>query len=189
MPAFLAAWTLLGALGTLIAHRQGDRPKARRYGLTIAGVWAAYIVALLLTAHVQPQRVIAPGQPECFEQVCYSVVSVQSVGEFKGMGGGNLVQVSIRIANRSDETRGVKGLEPYLIDATGRIWPQTTGLGGVPVTLRLPAGGEATSQPIFRVQGSPPGLALVLTRHYRSWHWMVIGDPDSPGHRPTLHSF
>jgi hypothetical protein len=189
LPAFLAAWTLLGALGTFIAHRQGDRPKSRRYGLTIATVWVVYVAALLLAARLQPQRIIPQGQPECFEHVCYSVVSVQSVGEYKGMGGGQLVQVSIRIANRGEEAKATTGLAPYLIDATGRIWPQTAGLGGVPLTRRLPAGAEATSEPIFRVQGTPPGLALVLTRHHTGWHWMVIGDPDSPGHKPTLHAF
>jgi hypothetical protein len=189
LPAFLAAWTLLGALGTFIAHRQGDPPRAGRYGLTIAGVWVIYIAALLLTAHLQPQRVIPVGQPECFERVCYTVVAVESVGEFKGMGGGQLVRVSIHIVNQSEEARSTAGLEPYLIDATGRIWPQTTGLGGVSLTLRLPAGGEATSQPVFRVQGTPPGMSLVLSRHHSGWHWLVIGDSDSPGHKPTLHTF
>ena len=143
-------------------------------------------MALLATARFQPQRTIPQGQPECLSHVCYTVASIQTAGEFKGQGGGQLVQISIRMTNRGDETRNVPGLEPYLLDATGRIWPQTTGLGGVPVTLRLPSGATATSQPVFRVQGTPPGLALVLTRHHSGWHWLVIGDPDSPGHKPTL---
>ena len=129
---------------------------------------------------------IPQGQPECFSHVCYRVASIQTVGEFKGKGVVQLVQISIHLSNESDEARGVPGLEPYLVDATGRIWPQTTGLGGVPVTLRLPPGATATGQPIFRVQGTPPGLALVLTRRHLGWHWFVLGDPDSPGHKPTL---
>lgn len=142
----------------------------------------------LITAHLQPQRIIAQGQPQCFGSVCYTVASVQTVGEFKGKGGGQLVQVSLRMNNKAEESRSIPGLDPYLIDASGQTWPQTTGLGGVPVTLRLPPGATATSQPIFRVQGDPPGLALILTRHHTGWHWLVIGDPDSPGHKPTLMS-
>jgi hypothetical protein len=151
-------------------------------------VWFLYLAIWLVTARLQPQRVIPQGQPQCFGKVCFTVAAIQSVGEFKGHGGGQLVQISIRMTNRSGEARNVAGLEPYLIDATGRIWPQTTGLGGIPVTLRLPPGTTATSQPIFRVQGTPPGLALVLTRRHSGWHWLVIGDPDSPGHKPTLLS-
>jgi hypothetical protein len=151
-------------------------------------VWVAYLTVWLVTAQVQAKRVIPQGQPQCFSDLCYTVASIQTVGEFKGQGGGQLVRVSIQMRNRSEETRSIAHLEPYLLDASGRVWPQTTGLGGVPVTLRLPSGAVATSQPIFRVQGTPPGLALVLTRHHRGWRWLVIGDPDSPGHKPVLMS-
>lgn len=149
-------------------------------------MWAVYLAVWLVTAQLQLQRTIPSGQPQCFQNLCYTVTTVQSVGEFKGKGGGQLIQVSVRMTNRNDEARSTSGLEPYLVDATGAIWPQTTGLGGVPLTLRLPPGATAISQPIFRVQGTPSGLALVLTRHHTGWHWLVIGDPDSPGHKPTL---
>lgn len=149
-------------------------------------MWVVYVTTWLVTAQLQPQRIVPQGQPQCFGSVCYTVASIQTVGEFKGKGGGQLVQVSIHMANRSDEVRNVPGIEPYLIDAAGHIWPQTTGLGGVPITQRLPPGATATSQPIFRVQDTPAGLALVLSRHHAGWHWLVIGDPDTPGHKPTL---
>ena len=181
----VAGWTAIGVLGTLLALATGDRPRARRGVLWIVGVWVVYVGALLLTSHFQVQRVLAPGQEECFDMICYAVTGVQSVGEFKGRGDGKLVQVAVRVTNRSSERRGVSGIEAYLMDGSGSRWGRTVGLGGVPLTLQLPAGGQTESQPVFRVEGDDRELSLVLTRGWTGWGWLVIGDTDSLGHRPT----
>ncbi|RXH55091.1 hypothetical protein [Granulicella sibirica] len=181
----VAGWTAIGVLGTLLALATGDRPRARRSVLWIVGVLVVYVGAVVLTGHFQAQRVLVPGQEECFDRICYAVAGVQSVGEFKGRGGGRLLQVAVRVANRSGEQRAVNGIEAYLMDGSGSKWGRTVGLGGVPLTLRLPAGGQTESQPVFRVEGGDGELSLVLTRGWTGWGWLVIGDTDSLGHKPT----
>ena len=122
---------------------------------------------------------------ECFGATCYSVTSVNSVEEFKGQGRGNLVQVGLRVRNGGKDFAGVDGIRAYLVDANGREWGQTRGVGGVALTIALPAGGETVSVPVFRVDSGARGLGLVLTRGYAGWGWLTIGDTDSLEHRRT----
>ena len=108
------------------------------------------------------------------------------MGEFKGQGRGNLVQVGLRVRNGGNEFAGVEEIRAYLVDASGRQWGQTRGVGGVALGVALPAGGVTVSEPVFRVESGATGLGLVLTRGYSGWGWLTIGDTDSLGHQRTL---
>ena len=182
----MAGWTAIGLLGTILSVAVGDRRKVRRGLAWLAGVWVIYLGALLLVSRYQSQRVIAPGQEVCFDKVCFAVTGTTTVGEFKGAGGGQLLQVGVRMTNRSSDLRGVEGLQAYLVDGSGRRWGQTVGVGGVALTSRLPVGRQTESDPVFRVDGMPGELSLVLTRGWTGWGWLTIGDTDSLLHRPDL---
>jgi hypothetical protein len=184
--AALIGWTAIGVLGTLLAMATGDRRKAWKGGGWIVGVWTIYMAALLAVGRLQGQRVLAIGQEECFGKTCYAVTGYDAVGEFKGEGGGRLVQVRVRVRNGGPENAGVEGMRAYLVDAQGRRWWQTRGLGGIALAVSLPAGGLAVSEPVFRVAEGADGLGLVLTRGHVGWGWLVIGDTDGLGHRHTV---
>ena len=181
----VAGWTAIGLLGTMLAVATRDRKRAWRGAAWIVVVWVVYLGALLLVGRFQEQRVLAKGQEVCFDKVCYAVLGTTMVGEFKGAGG-QLVQVDVRMTNRSGDVRGVEGLHAYLVDEKGSQWPQTTGVGGNALTAVMSAGHQTVSEPVFRVEGTPGGLSLVLTRGWTGWGWLVIGDTDSLLHRPDL---
>ena len=183
--AALAGWTGIGLIGTVLALATRDRRRAWRGLGWMVTVWVIYLGVLLGVGRWQGQKLLEVGQEECFGPTCYSVTNVSSVGEFKGLGGGNLVQVGLRVRNGGSETAGVEGLRAYLIDSEGRKWGQTRGVGGVALTVALPPGGVTVSEPVFRVEAAG-GLRLVLTRGYAGWGWLTIGDTDSLGHRKTL---
>jgi hypothetical protein len=186
--AALAGWTVVGVLGSVLAWTQHDRPRLLRGLAWMATLWAIYLAALIAVGHWQSQRIIAPGQPECFQDICFTVTGVQSVGEFKGRGGGRLVQVSVRVTNRAVKPASATGISAYLLDSRHTIYPQTPGVGGVALTVELAPGHSAVSQPVFRVESTPggPQLALVLTRGRHGWGWLTIADTDSLLHQPTL---
>jgi hypothetical protein len=186
--AALAGWTAVGVLGSVLAWTQHDRPRLLRGLAWMAALWALYLASLLAVGHWQSQRIIVPGQPECFGEVCFTVTGVQTVGEFKGRGGGQLVQVSVRVTNRGAKPASATGISAYLVDTRHRIWPQTPGVGGIALAVELAPGHSAISQPVFRVETAPgnPQLALVLTRGRHGWGWLTIADTDSLLHQPTL---
>ncbi len=186
--AALAGWTVVGTLGTLLARSQRDHARVRRGLAAMAGTWALYLVALVSVGHWQRQRTIAPGQPECFGDICFTVTGVRSTAEFKGRGNGSLVEVSVVVANRGSRPAATDGVRAYLVDVRGRRWAQTRGLGGVALGVELAPGQSTVSTPVFRVEpwSDHPQLALVLTRGWKGWGWLTIGDTDSMGHKPTL---
>ena len=183
--AAVAGWTGIGLAGTVLALKTGDRRRAWRGLGWIAGVWVVYVTLLLGVGRWQGQKVVGLGQEECFGGICYSVIGVSAVGEFKGNGVGNLIQVEVRVRNEGTDYDGVEGLRAYLVDRDGQKWAQTRGVGGVALTVALPPGGMTVSEPVFRVERAVR-LGLVLTRGYSGWGWLTIGDTDSLGHPRTV---
>lgn len=184
--AGLVGWSAIGTVVALLAFSLGDRRGALRSFGWIAGAWAIYLAALFTVSARQQGKIIPAGQEECFGKMCFSVAGVSASPEFKGEGGGRLVQVSVQVRNTGDEIARVDDLRAYLVDAGGDRWSQTVGLGGVPLTVRLPGSATTRSVPVFRVEGDPGRLGLVLTRGHSGLGWLVIGDTDSPGHARTV---
>ena len=185
--AGVAGWTLIGTLGVSVSLARREREKALHGMAWIAGVWVAYVIALVTVSLVQRQRVVAMGQEQCFDEMCFAVVGVEEVPGFLVRDGSRLVRVSVRVSNGGlGRPQSERLMQAYLLDAQGRRWEESEGVSGVRLTARVPAGDTAVSEPVFKVAGDATGLELVLTHGWKQPGVLVIGDSDSWLHRRTV---
>jgi hypothetical protein len=185
--AGVAGWTLIGTLGVSVSLARREREKALHGMAWIAGVWVAYVIALVTVSLVQRQRVVAMGQEQCFDEMCFAVVGVEEVPGFLVRDGSRLVRVSVRVSNGGlGRAQSERLMQAYLLDAQGRRWEESEGVSGVRLTARVPAGDTVVSEPVFKVAGDATGLELVLTHGWKQPGVLVIGDSDSCLHRRTV---
>jgi hypothetical protein len=183
----VAGWTLIGTLGVSVSLARRDREKALHGVAWIAGVWVVYVVALVTVSLVQRQRVVAMGQEQCFDEMCFAVVGVEEVPGFLIRDGSRLVRVSVRVSNGGlGRAQSERLMRAYLLDARGRRWEESEGVSGVRLTARVAAGDSVVSEPVFKVAGDATGLELVLTHGWKQPGVLVIGDSDSWLHRRTV---
>jgi len=183
----LVGWMVLGAVGVAISLRRGERAKALRHLGWIVAVGAAYLAVLMTASLLQPQKIVAMGQDQCFNDVCFAVTATEEVPGFLIRDGSRLVRVSVRISNRGrGETRSDKLAQAYLVDAQGRRWEESMGIASVPLTAAVPAGSSVMSEAVFKVAKDASGLALVLTHGRWKPGMFVIGGPDSLLHHRTI---
>jgi hypothetical protein len=182
----LVAWTVLGAIGASISLFLGERAKALRHLGWIFGIWAAYLAVVMGASLMQPQKIVAMGQDQCFDEVCFAVMGVEEVPGFLIHDGSRLMRMSVRVSNRGrGKTQSDKLVRAYLVDAQGRRWEESMGISSVRLTAAVPAGSSVTSEAVFKVAKDASGLALVLTHGRLQPGVFVIGDPDSLLHRQT----
>ena len=183
----LVAWTVLGAIGVSISLFLGERAKALRHLGWIFGIWAAYLAVLMGASLMQPQKIVAMGQNQCFGDVCFAVTGVEEVPGFLVHDGSRLVRVSVRVSNRGREaSRTDRRVQAYLLDAQGRRWQESMGISSVRLTAAVPAGSSVMSEAVFKVAKDASGLALVLTHGRWQRGTLVIGGPESLLHRRTI---
>jgi len=183
----LVGWTAVGAAGVTISLLRRERATAVRHSLWIVIVWAVYMALLLGTSLLQPRKVVALGQDQCFDEMCFAVTGVQELPGYLVQDGSRLVRVSVRISNHSKEKMRSEGLiQAYLIDRQGRRWAESTAVSGVRLTTRVAPGDSVISQPVFKVAGDAAGLGLIFTHGRRQPGVLVLGDSDSLLHRRTV---
>jgi hypothetical protein len=182
----LTGWTAIGMLGVAASRWRGEQDRVRRGIAWIIGVWVVYLCVLIGVSLGQRQRVVAIGEPECFDDMCFTVTGVEEVPGFLIRDGRRLVRVSIRVTNRGKKAQREGSVWAYLIDAKGRVWEQSPGVNGVGLTARLPGGDSVVSEPIFKVAADATGLGLVLTHGRWQPGVLVIGDSDSLLHKKTV---
>ena len=183
----LVGWTAIGAIGVTISLVRGERAKGLRHLGWIAGVWATYLAVLMAFSLLQPQKTVAMGQDQCYDEMCFAVTGVEELPGFLIHDGSRLVRISVRITNHArGRTESEKLIRAYLVDGQGRRWEQSTGISGVPLTARIAAGDSVVSQPVFKVAKDANGLGLVFTHGWRQPGVLVIGASDSLLHRKTV---
>jgi hypothetical protein len=182
----VVGWTAIGALGVSVSLARREQEKAVRGAAWIAGVWVVYLGALVTISLAQPQRVVAMGEEQCFDEMCFAVVGVDEVPGFLIRDGSRLVRVSVRVTNRErGRAQSERLMRAYLVDGKGRRWEESAGVNGVPLTARVEAGKSVVSEPVFKVARDATGLELVLTHGWKQPGVLVIGDSDSWLHRRT----
>jgi hypothetical protein len=140
----VAGWTALGLVGvtlSLVRGRHGvpgEQERLRRGLIWIVGVWVVYLGALLTVSLAQPQRVVAMGQEQCYDKICFAVTGAQVVPSFPIRDEDRLVRVSIRVRNKGHNTQNEALIRAYLIDGQGRRWQESTGVSGVRLTASVP---------------------------------------------------
>jgi hypothetical protein len=182
----LVGWTALGAVGLTISLVRGEREQIGRGLRWLAGVWVVYLVVVVVVSLAQKQRVVAMGQDQCFDEMCFAVARVDEVPGFLVHDGQRLLRVSVRVTNKGHKTENEALMRAYLVDAQGRRWGESPGLSGVRLTTKVGAGKSVVSQPVFDVSADASGLGLVFTHGQRQPGLLVIGDSDSMLHRRTV---
>ena len=182
----LVAWTGIGLVGVSVSHWRGERQRVRRGVAWLAGVWVVYLCVLVGVSLGQRQRVIAMGQPQCFDDMCFTVTGVEEVPGFLIKDGRRLVRVTVRVTNQGRKAQSEGLIWAYLVDAEGRRWDETGGVSGVGLTARMAGGGSVVSQPVFKVAADSTGLGLVFTHGRWQPGVLVIGGSDSLLHRKTV---
>jgi hypothetical protein len=182
----LVGWTGIGVLGVGVSSRRGERERVRRGVAWLVGVWVVYLFVLMAVSLGQRQRVVAMGEPQCFDEMCFTVTGVEEVPGFLIRDGRRLVRVSVRVANRGRKPQSERLIGAYLVDAQGRRWQESPGVNGVGLTARVVGGESVVSEPVFKVAADATGLGLVFTHGRRQPGVLVIGDSDSWLHRRTV---
>jgi hypothetical protein len=180
----LVAWTGIGVIGVFVSLWRGERQRVRRGVAWLVAVWAVYLCVLVGVSLGQRQRVMAVGEPQCFDDMCFTVTGVEEVPGFLIKDGRRLVRVAVRVTNKGRKPQSEGLIWAYLVDAEGRRWEETAGVSGVGLTARVAGGGSIVSQPVFKVAADSTELGLVFT-HGR-WQPLVIGYSDSLLHRKTM---
>ncbi len=182
----LVGWTGLGVIGVGLSAWRGERDKVRRGVTWLVGVWVVYLFVLIGVSMGQPQRVVALGELQCFDEMCFAVTGVEEVPGFLIRDGRRLVRVSVRVTNKGRTPQSEGLIRAYLVDRQGRRWEQSPGVNGVSLSARVAGGQSVVSEPVFKVAGDAVGLRLVLTHGKWQPGVMVIGDSDSWLHRRTV---
>ena len=128
----LVGWTVIGLVGTAIAWIRGRRgvpgeqAKAVRGIWWLVGIWVVYMAVLVGVSLVQRQRVVAMGQEQCYDDMCFAVTGMDEVPRFLGRNGigdgSRLVRVTVRIRNRGRGKMQSEGLiRAYVVDGQGRV--------------------------------------------------------------------
>jgi hypothetical protein len=183
----LVGWTVLGTIGMLISLFLGERARALRHIAWIFGIWAVYLALVMGTSLMQPRKIVALGQDQCFGDMCFAVTGVEEVPGFLVHDGSRLVRVAVRVSNRGrGEIERDGHVQAFLLDSRGRRWDEATAISSVPLTSAVPAGSSVMSQPVFKVAKDASGMALVLTHGRWQRGVLIIGGPESLLHRRTI---
>jgi hypothetical protein len=182
----LLGWTGIGALGVAVSLWRGERQRVRRGVAWLAGVWVIYLSVLTGVSLRQRQRTVAIGEPQCFDDMCFTVTGMQEMPGFLIRDGRRLVRVSVQVTNRGRKAQSEGLIRAYLVDGQGRRWEESAGVNGVGLTARVAGGDSVVSEPVFKVAGDATGLGLIFTHGWRQPGVLVIGDSDSFLHRRTV---
>jgi hypothetical protein len=182
----LVGWTGIGLVGVSVSLWRGERQRVRGGVAWLAGVWVVYFCVLVGVSLVQRQSVIVMGQPQCFDDMCFTVTGVEEVPGFLIKDGRRLLRVIVRVTNLGKKAQSEGLIWAYVVDAQGRRWEETPGVNGVGLTARVAGGGSVVSQPVFKVAADSTGLRLVFTHGRWQPGVLVIGGSDSWLHRKTV---
>ena len=182
----LVGWTGIGVLGLGVSMWRGQRERVGRGVGWLAGVWLLYLCVLVAVSLAQRQRVVAIGEPQCFDDMCFTVTRVEQLPGFLIRDGRRLVRVSVRVTNQGRKAQSEKLIRVYLVDAQARRWEMSPGVDGVPLTTRVMAAESVVSEPVFKVAANATELRLVFTHGGSQPGVLVIGDSDSWLHRRTV---
>ncbi len=182
----LVGWTAIGVLGVAVSQVRGERKQVRRGVSWLVGAWVVYLFVLVGVSMGQRQRVVKMGEPQCFDEMCFTVTGVEEVPGFLIRDGRRLVRVSVRVTNNGRRAQSEGLIRAYLVDGQRRRWEESPGVNGVGLTARVGGGDSVVSEPVFKVAADATGLGLVFTHGRWQPGVVVIGDSDSWLHRRTV---
>jgi hypothetical protein len=158
---------------------------------------AAYMLVLVGFSIAEPQTEVAIGTPQCFDDWCITVEQAtrqDAIGTTRASG--TFCIATVRISSRArGRPQRETDVRVSLIDDRGRRFDvsrsgqqalEQQGLAGKPVTSFAEPEGSFESRMAFDVPRDARKLSLVKS----SWGWfpfrLIINDPQSWLHRPTV---
>jgi len=151
---FLAAF-LVSVIALIAMAYQAVRGRIPR-ALLMLGVWLACVVVYLgisvAVAYAAPQRVIAVGDPWCFEDWCLTVKSAHRAGE--------IYDVDLRISSEAKRvTQRANGAWIYVRDENDKHYDPAP--ADVPLDILLQPGESVAAKRSFNVPANVHELGLV----------------------------
>ena len=189
---FLAS--VVASIATLVAvavlAMRGRRAEALRI-LRVYGMCAlAYLAVALAVDFFKPQRVIAVGDPWCFDDWCLQVQKVDAVPS------GSTVTYDVQLrffsTARRVSQRAPQGASVYLIDAQGVLYSSKPDSSATPLTVELTPEQSVNTSRVFEVPAglSRPGLVHVHGAPYCGLgSLLIIGEGGCLFNRPTMIRF
>lgn len=154
--AFLATVGTLMVASTFAIRRQGARALRILGVLAVCG--AGYLLAGMVVSFLKPQRIIAVGEPWCFDDWCLSVQNVSRAPALSSVS----YQVELRIFSRARRvSQRAKGAWVYLLDDRGRRYSPDPDPSAVPLNVLLRPGESVTTSRVFRVPEGIHHLGLI----------------------------
>ena len=115
----LVGWTAIGVVGTAVSLARAGAAKALRGVAWIVGMWVVYLGVLIGVSLVQKQRVVAMGQEQCYDEMCFTVTGVDEVPGFLAHDE-KAADASLRAGEQPRAQGGERRLiRAYLVDAEG----------------------------------------------------------------------
>jgi len=184
---FLLA-VLTSAVTLLLAAIAGIRGKRARF-LRILRTWGIaaliYFTCAVSVAYFAPQRVIAIGDPWCFDDWCLTVEGVKSTA----VEGAVSYRADLRLASQARRvSQRALGAWIYLIDDAGHRYAPDSDPSAVPLDLRLGPGESVTTSRTFSVPAGVAHLGLI-TGHggpYCRMSVLIIGSGGCLFHKPAM---
>jgi hypothetical protein len=178
----------------LVCARPGA---AKTTFLRLGGYLAAYTTTLIAVSLLSRGETLQIGEARCFDEWCIAGTSAlrqPSIGGARARGIFYVVTLRVSSESRGRPQRETD-VDTYLLDARGRRFDvsvagadalQRAGLAGQPVTSVVAPGGSLESRLVFDVALDAAGLGFVKASHSGFPRRLIIGDPESFLHRPTV---
>jgi hypothetical protein len=145
-----------------------------------------YLAASFAVSYWQPQRVIAIGDPWCFDDWCLKVNNV----EVLPAGSRSNYEVQFRIFSRAGRiTQRANGAWIYLIDDRGQLYTPQPRAAQVPLDVQLGPNESVATSRTFRVPSEAHKLGLVTGHggpYCGAMSVLVIGDGGCWFHKPAM---
>lgn len=181
----IALCAIVASIGRVLWRLvRGPRASAVGPFLQGAAIAGCYGAALLGASAIQPGRTVPLGVDECFDDWCIAVTAVRAP-----IPTATRLTVMLRVSNRG---RGRAQAEPdarvYLRDLRGRrLDPVEEASVERSIGDTVPAGESREVEVTFDVPTDFEVAGLVKTRRFNFPQIVLIGDPSSLFHRPTVH--
>src|SRR4051812_9326594 len=169
----LALTTIITLVAAAVRAGMGQLVRSRRILLRLGIGAAAYFAIVIAVSAASPRRVYQPGDAQCFDDWCITVVS----------GGWTdaapvRYEVALHLSNRARRVpMGEKGTVVYLTDASGRRYDPIMSRSVIPFDTVLPPGASIVATRRFEVPRDAQRLGLVYT-HEGGFPigWLIISE-------------
>jgi len=183
MAAFFATAILLVA--TVVAALRGRRRLALGLLRGLAIFITVYLVVIVVVSLASPQRVLQLNDPQCFDDWCIAVASVEQAPVADDVSYTVALRVFSRARGRPQRENGVS---VYMLDGYGRQYQPQDDPDAVPLDVLLDPGESviATRRFVLPADARNPGLVVA---HGRFPGMLIIGDDRSLLHKPSVVRF